>query len=88
MSSGTYLLVHSSLSIVIALFVVIATSISVIEIGSNQPQITMAQQQQPQVANQSSSVLKQQLFEGISFEIDNVTFSHHMASVNGIQCTT
>ena len=23
--------------------------------------------------------------EGISFEIDNVTFSHHMATVNGIQ---
>jgi hypothetical protein len=45
------------------------------------------QQQESQV-NQSSSVLKQQLFEGISFEIDNVTFSHHMASVNGIQCTT
>ena len=42
------------------------------------------QQQESQV-NQSSSVLKQQLFEGISFEIDNVTFSHHMASVNGIQ---
>jgi pimeloyl-ACP methyl ester carboxylesterase len=31
------------------------------------------QQQESQV-NQSSSVLKQQLFEGISFEIDNVTF--------------
>jgi hypothetical protein len=42
------------------------------------------QQQESQV-NQSSSVLKQQPFEGISFEIDNVTFSHHMASVNGIQ---
>src|SRR5919107_3189722 len=38
------------------------------------------QQQQPQV-KQTSSVL----MEGISFEIDNVTFSHHMASVNGIQ---
>src|ERR687890_2850155 len=38
------------------------------------------QQQQPQV-KQTSSVL----MEGISFEIDNVTFSHHMASVNDIQ---
>jgi len=36
-------------------------------------QITMAQQQQ------------HQLFEGLSFQIDNVTFSHHLASFNGIQ---
>jgi pimeloyl-ACP methyl ester carboxylesterase len=70
--------------IVIAVFIVVATSISVIEIGSHQPQITMAQQQQSQV-NQTSSVQKQELLKGISFEIDNVTFSHHMASVNGIQ---
>jgi hypothetical protein len=41
-----------------------------IGIGSNQPLITMAQQQQ------------QQLLEGISFQIDNVTFSHHLASFN------
>jgi pimeloyl-ACP methyl ester carboxylesterase len=47
----------------------------------------VAQQQQSQVNNQTlSSVQKQQLSEGISFQIDNVTFSHHMASVNdGIQ---
>jgi cephalosporin-C deacetylase-like acetyl esterase len=47
----------------------------------------VAQQQQSQVNNQTlSSVQKQQLLEGISFQIDNVTFSHHMASVNdGIQ---
>jgi hypothetical protein len=35
-----------------------------------------------------SSVTKQQqqlTLEGISFDIDNMTFSHHMASVNGIQ---
>jgi pimeloyl-ACP methyl ester carboxylesterase len=63
------------------LFVVIATSISVVGIGSDHFQ-SMAQQQQeqPQV-NQTSSVL----MEGIPFEIDNVTFSHHTASVNGIQ---
>jgi hypothetical protein len=40
-------------------------------------------QQQPQ-AN-LTFVEQQQLMEGISFEIDNVTFSHHMATVNGIQ---
>src|SRR5919107_5996895 len=46
-------------------------------------QLSIAQQQQQQQSqvNQTSSVL----MEGISFEIGNVTFSHHMASVNGIQ---
>ena len=88
MSSEKNSIVNSSHSIIIAVFLVIATSISVIEIGSNQPQITMAQEQQqlPQVVNQTSSVLKQQPnLLGVSFEIENVTFSHHTASVNGIQ---
>ena len=48
----------------------------------NSLQIALAQQQ-PQ-AN-LTSVEHQTLEEGISFEIDNVTFSHHMATVNGIQ---
>jgi pimeloyl-ACP methyl ester carboxylesterase len=87
MSSKRNSIVNSSQFIIIAVFLVIATSISVIGIVSNQPQITMAQQQQPQVANQTPSVLKQQQpnLIGVSFDIDNVTFSHHMASVNGIQ---
>src|SRR5213594_3673804 len=38
----------------------------------NQNQTAMAQQQQPTL-------------EGISFDIDNMTFSHHTVSVNGIQ---
>jgi pimeloyl-ACP methyl ester carboxylesterase len=38
----------------------------------NQNHTAMAQQQQPTL-------------EGISFDIDNMTFSHHTASVNGIQ---
>lgn len=38
----------------------------------NQNHTAIAQQQQPTL-------------EGISFDIDTVTFSHHMASVNGIQ---
>jgi len=62
---------------------VVVTSVSINGIGLNSPQIALAQQQQPQ-AN-LTSVEEQQLMEGISFEIDNVTFSHHMASVNGIQ---
>jgi len=41
----------------------------------NQNHTAMAQQQQEQAPAS----------KGISFEIDNVTFSHHMASVNGIQ---
>jgi pimeloyl-ACP methyl ester carboxylesterase len=39
-------------------------------------------------ANQTftpSAEEQQQLLEGISFQIDNVTFTHRMASVNGIQ---
>jgi type II secretory pathway pseudopilin PulG len=48
--------------IVITVFIVVA--ISVIEIGSNQPQIAMAQKQQLQV-NQTSSLQKQQLLKGI-----------------------
>jgi hypothetical protein len=75
----TYSKVSSSFSIVL---LVVATSISIIAIGLNSPHIALAQQQ-PQ-AN-LTSVEQQQLKEGISFEIDNVTFSHHMATVNGIQ---
>src|SRR5687768_12615744 len=88
MSSEKNSIVDSSHSIIIAIFIVIAINISVIEIGSNQSQITMAQQQQQQQsqANQTSSILQQQPnLLGVSFEIDNMTFSHHMASVNGIQ---
>ena len=91
MSSERNSVVNSSHSIIIiiAVFLVIASSIPVIGIVSNQPQITMAQQQeqqQSQVVNQTSSVLKQQTnLLGVSFDIDNVTFSHHMATVNGIQ---
>src|SRR5215207_7167199 len=78
-------LVHSSFSIVVVIFIVIATTISIIEIGSSQFQITVAQQQESQV-NLTSSISKQQSnLLGTSFDIDNMTFSHHVASVNGIQ---
>ena len=44
------------------------------------------QQQQESQANQTYSVLKQQPnLSGISFDIGNMIFSHHTASVNGIQ---
>jgi hypothetical protein len=86
MSSKRNSIVNSSQFIIIAVFLVIATSISVIGIVSNQPQITMAQQQQSQVVKQTYSVTKQQQnILGVSFQIDNMIFSHHTTSVNGIQ---
>jgi YVTN family beta-propeller protein len=48
----------------------------------NQNQIGMAQEQNNQT---SSSLTNQQQPTGISFQIDNTTFSHHMAVVNGVQ---
>ena len=86
MRSEKNTIVHSSHSIIIAVFIVITSSIFVIEIGSSQPQITIAQQQQQSQSNETYSVLKQQPnLSGTSFDIDNMTFSHHTASVNGIQ---
>jgi pimeloyl-ACP methyl ester carboxylesterase len=76
--------------------IIITTSILfVFPLVLNQKHTAMAQQQsqqQPQQqqmqANQtfSPSVEEQrQTLEGISFQLDDVTFSHHMATVNGIQ---
>ena len=48
-----------------------------------QYQIAGAQQQQPN-ANLTSTE-KQHLLDGISFQINNVTFTHHTATVKGIQ---
>jgi hypothetical protein len=69
-----------------ALFVVIVISISVVRIGSNHFQSMAQQQQQQSSFDQTSSIIKQQPnLLGSYFDIENVTFSHHMASVNGIQ---
>jgi pimeloyl-ACP methyl ester carboxylesterase len=81
MSSEKNSIVNLSSSIVIAVIIVTTFSVNVIGIGSSQSQVTMAQQQQQSQVNQTFSVL----MEGISFESDNITFSHHMATVNGIQ---
>jgi pimeloyl-ACP methyl ester carboxylesterase len=43
------------------------------------------QQQQQSLSNQTIFDIERLPIEGLSFEIDNVTFYHHMASVNGIQ---
>jgi len=50
----------------------------------NQNQIGMAQQQNNQMSS-SLSNQQQQPTTGISFQIDNTRFSHHMAVVNGVQ---
>ena len=73
-------------TILVAIFIVIESPIL------NTNHIALAQQQQQvnkvESNNQTSHLAKQQsssVIEGLSFDIDNVTFSHHMASVNGIQ---
>jgi len=69
------------LSMSVIIFIVIGTtSILLLEFGLNNHQTVSAQQQ-----GNLTSAEKQILSKGISFEIDNVTFSHHTASVNGIQ---
>src|SRR5215208_7111232 len=64
--------------------IIIATSISfVFPIVLNQNHTAMAQQQMQ--ANQTftpSAEEQQQLLEGISFQLDDVTFTHRMATVN------
>jgi pimeloyl-ACP methyl ester carboxylesterase len=70
-------------------FTAIAICILLLEgIAGNAAMAQQQQQHQLQANQTSSSFLNQQqqlLLEGISFQIDNVTFTHHMASVNGIQ---
>ena len=75
LKSRVYSILHSSLYMVIAIVLAVLTSISVFSIDSNSPQTLLAQQQQ---SNFTPA-------EGNSFEIGNVTFSHHTAAVNGIQ---
>ena len=79
-----------SFTILVAIFIVIESPI----LNTNHIALAQQQQQQQQQVNtvesnnQTLSLAKQQpssSIEDISFDIDNVTFSHYMASVNGIQ---
>jgi pimeloyl-ACP methyl ester carboxylesterase len=79
MINNTNSIRHSSISIAI----VVASSISILEIALNSSDVALAQEQVPQTNRTSAD--QRQLMKGISFEIDNVTFSHHTISVNGIQ---
>jgi hypothetical protein len=73
---------HLTFCLAISFFLVVGIIVSINGIGLNLSGTAFAQQQ-PQ-AN-FTSIEQHQLMDGISFEIDNVTFAHHMASVNGIQ---
>jgi hypothetical protein len=65
------------------IFLLILIAVSTVLPLLHQNQIGMAQEQN----NQTSSSLtnQQQQPTGTSFQIDNTTFSHHMAVVNGVQ---
>jgi pimeloyl-ACP methyl ester carboxylesterase len=75
-------ILHSSLCVIIALVFAISPGISIFSNGAISTQ-TLIAQQQPQ--SNFTSAEQQLLTEGNSFKIDNVTFSHHTATVNGIQ---
>jgi pimeloyl-ACP methyl ester carboxylesterase len=74
--------IHSSLSLTVLVVQIVVTSTIIMEFSLNDHQITMAQQQA--YVNLTSDE-KQKALEGISFQLGNVTFSHHTAAVNGIQ---
>jgi pimeloyl-ACP methyl ester carboxylesterase len=57
-----------------------AISVSLLGIGLNQIGIA-----QPEQSQNLTSAEKQNLLDGISFQMGNVTFTHHTATVNGIQ---
>jgi alpha-beta hydrolase superfamily lysophospholipase len=72
----------------VSLIIFLATSTVLISLELNQNQIAIAHQQTLQGSSNnqtSSSLTNQQQPTGIFFQIDNTTFSHHMAVVNGIQ---
>ena len=59
---------------------IIAIITFLIGIGLGQVRIVIAQQQQQQPQTNLTSTEKQLLSEGVSFQIDNMTFSHHTAA--------
>ena len=74
--------IHSSLSLTVLVVLAVVTSTIIMEFSLNDHQITMAQQESH--VNLTSDE-KEKALEGISFQLGNVTFSHHTAAVNGIQ---
>ncbi|MGB8777931.1 MAG: alpha/beta fold hydrolase, partial [Nitrososphaeraceae archaeon] len=82
MSSRKRSISHLTFCLAISFFLVAGIIVSINGIGLNLSGTAFAQ---PQLNANFTSIEQQQLMEGISFKIDNVTFSHHMAAVNGIQ---
>jgi pimeloyl-ACP methyl ester carboxylesterase len=66
----------------ISFFLVVGTIVSINSIGLVLFETAFAQQQ---LQANFTSAEKQLMTDGNSFKIDNMTFSHHMATVNGIQ---
>jgi pimeloyl-ACP methyl ester carboxylesterase len=60
---------------------ILAVALSVLNL---QQQIMAQEQQQQSLSNQTAFDIEKPV-EDLSFQIDNMTFSHHTASVNGIQ---
>jgi pimeloyl-ACP methyl ester carboxylesterase len=77
-------ILYTPLCVIIAIGLVISSGVSIFSNGIISPQILMAQQQELPQSNFTSAE-QQLLTEGNSFMIDNVTFSHHTTTVNGIQ---
>ena len=78
---------HASLHVTAITFLFIGI-LFVFTLALNKNHAAIAQQQKLQRMQNNqmpSSLTKQQLLNGNSFQIDNMTFSHRTASVNGIQ---
>ncbi|HEX5976033.1 MAG TPA: alpha/beta hydrolase, partial [Nitrososphaeraceae archaeon] len=87
---GSNSMLHFSLCMTTMFFAIIVLTVIISSLTSNVNHIVIAQQQEntDESNNQTLSHTKQQpppFMEDLSFDIDGVTFSHHMASVNGIQ---
>ncbi|HEX2406979.1 MAG TPA: alpha/beta fold hydrolase, partial [Nitrososphaeraceae archaeon] len=88
---GSNSMLHFSFCMTTMFFAIIVLTVIIFgSLTSNVNHIVIAQQQENKAEsnNQTLSHTKQQpppFMEDLSFYIDDVTFSHHMASVNGIQ---
>jgi hypothetical protein len=71
---------------IIALTVMIITAAAPFVLYQQQSLAQQEQREQQQsLSSQTTFDIERRPIEDLSFEIDNMTFSHHTASVNGIQ---
>jgi pimeloyl-ACP methyl ester carboxylesterase len=94
MNSRLKSILYSSPYVIVALVFAMSSDTSLSSNGSNSAQTLLAQGQINPNSTSTEQELPQSIFtsaeqqlltEGNSFEIDNVTFSHHTATINGIQ---